>query len=237
MKLTVPLTSLLMCACATLVRAQDNYEIQVYESGTVDAGATMVELHSNFTFQGSDEIAAGTQSTNSALHETLEVTHGITPWFEIGGYLFTSSRRGSGWQWVGSHIRPRVAVPPEWKWPVGAGLSVEAGYQRRVYSADTWTVEIRPIIDRQIGPWYVALNPVVERSLDGADAGGGFGFSPNAKISLAVESAIAVGLEYYGSIGPIADPDPVREQQHQIVPAVDLYVSPEWEVNFGVCLD
>jgi hypothetical protein len=36
--------------------AQDNYEIQVYGSETVPAGSTMVELHSNYTFRGGDEV-------------------------------------------------------------------------------------------------------------------------------------------------------------------------------------
>jgi len=36
---------------ASPARAQDNYEIQVYDSETVEKGHTMVELHSNFTFQ------------------------------------------------------------------------------------------------------------------------------------------------------------------------------------------
>ncbi len=35
--------------------AQDNYEIQVYGSETVEPGHTMVELHSNFTIDGSKQ--------------------------------------------------------------------------------------------------------------------------------------------------------------------------------------
>jgi hypothetical protein len=38
---------------AALARAQDNYEIQVYGSDTVSPRRTMVELHSNFTADGS----------------------------------------------------------------------------------------------------------------------------------------------------------------------------------------
>ena len=42
------------CAWAYPSRAQDNYEIQVYGAELVESGHTMVELHSNFTFQGSN---------------------------------------------------------------------------------------------------------------------------------------------------------------------------------------
>jgi len=32
---------------------------------------------------------------------------------------------------------------------VGLSLSTEIGYQQRSFSTDTWTVEIRPILDKQ----------------------------------------------------------------------------------------
>ena len=51
---------------APITRAQDNYEIQVYGSDLVDAGHTMVELHSNFTMDGSKAIADGVYPTNHA---------------------------------------------------------------------------------------------------------------------------------------------------------------------------
>jgi len=35
-------------------------------------------------------------------------------------------------------------------------------------------------------------------------------------------------------LGPLSGFDPKREQQHQIFPAIDLNVSPNWEFNFGV---
>jgi len=50
---------------------------------------------------------------------------------------------------------------------VGVSLSAEIGYQRREYSADTWTLELRPIVDKQWGRWYFALNPTLERALRG----------------------------------------------------------------------
>lgn len=225
-----------LCACAPLVLAQDNYEIQVYGSETVAAGKVMVELHSNFTFQGEKESVNGVQPTANALHETLEVTWGLTPWFETGFYVFTSARSGDGWQWVGDHVRPRVRVPESWQWPVGVSLSTEFGYQRRPFSEDTWTWEIRPIVDRKWGPWCASFNPALEKSVHGANAGRGFEFSPNFKISYDATRTVTIGVEYYGSLGPLTRFDPARDQQHQIVPALDLNLSPDWELNLGAAI-
>jgi hypothetical protein len=215
-------------------RAQDNYEIQVYSFDLVDPGHTMVELHSNFTIDGTKTIVDGVYPTNHAEHETIEITHGFTDWFETGFYIFTSERSGLGVQWVGDHIRPRFSVPKKWHWPVGLSLSNEIGYQRRQFSTDTWTWEMRPIIDKQLGRWYLDFNPTFDRSLHGQSVGQGFVFSPNVKISYDFTKKITGGIEYYGSVGPATDFLPTFQQQHQIFPAVDLNLSPKWEVNFGL---
>lgn len=219
---------------ATPTRAQDNYEIQVYGSELVDPGHTMVELHSNFTIDGTKMITDGVYPTNHAEHETVEITHGFTNYFECGFYIFTSINDGHGWQWVGDHIRPRFAVPQKWHWPVGVSISNEIGYQRRQYSTDTWTWEIRPIVDQKLGKWYWSINPTFDRSFHGESVHQGLVFSPNFKFSYDFTPKIAGGLEYYGSVGPVTGFDAIPDQQQQIVPAVDLNIAPQWEINFGL---
>ena len=213
---------------------QDNYEIQVYGSETVEAGHTMVELHSNFTIEGTKQITDGVYPTNHAEHETVEITHGFNDWFEVGFYIFTSARSGQGWQWVGDHIRPRVRVPEKWHWPVGVSLSNEVGYQRRQFSTDTWAWEMRPIVDQKIGRWYWTFNPTFDYSIHGVNQNQGFIFSPNFKFSYDFTPKIAGGLEYYGSLGPVGDFLPIGQQQQQIFPAIDLNLAPQWEINFGL---
>ena len=215
--------------------AQNNYEIQVYGSETVAPGHTMLELHSNYTFSGSKYVVDGMVPTNDALHETVEITQGLNDWSELGFYIFTSDNHyGYGYGWVGDHIRPRVRVPEEWHWPVGVSLSLEFGYQRALYSPDTWTLEIRPIIDKQIGRWYLAFNPSLDRSFHGPSVSQGVVFSPNFKAGYDVTKKVNVGFEYYGSLGPVTGFDALYEQEQQIVPCIDLNLSPDWEFNAGV---
>ena len=232
--LSIPFAVLLVCLFALPALAQDNYEIQVYGAETVAPGRTMVELHSNFTVDGSKAPVDGVLPTEHAFHETVEITHGFNSWFEVGFYVFTSIRNGTGWDWVGDHIRPRFRVPEKWHWPVGVSLSNEIGWTRRIYSPDTWTWEMRPIIDKQIGPWYLSFNPTLDKSLKGLNQKKGWEFSPNFKVSYDFTKKITGGLEYYGALGPITGFDPLRDQEQQIVPAIDLNLSPDWEFNFGV---
>ena len=233
LKYLLPIALLVLCL-ASQAAAQDNYEIQVYGSETVPPDTTMFEIHSNFMLEGRKQAENGVAPTHHAMHETLEITHGFTSWFEVGFYLFSSIQPDGGWQWVGDHIRPRVAAPESWHLPVGLSLSQEIGYQRRKFSEDTWNYELRPIIDKKIGRWYFAFNPAFEKSIHGLNQNQGFGFSPNAKVSFDFTKKITGGLEYYGGLGPVSSFDRVADQSHQIFPAIDLNLSPNWEFNFGV---
>lgn len=224
----------LLLGLPAVAAAQGNYEIQVYGSDTVPPQTLMVELHSNFTVEGQTQTIDGVYPTNHQEHETVELTEGINDWSELGFYVFTSEQDGHGVQWVGDHIRPRVRVPASWGWPVGVSLSMELGYQRAVYSPDTWTWEIRPIIDKAFGRWYVAVNPALERTLHGPDVREGFAFAPGVKVSYDFTPVVSGGLEYYADYGRLGDFAPIHDQQQQIFAVTDLNVSPLWEINFGV---
>jgi hypothetical protein len=214
--------------------AQGNYEIQVYGSDTVAPKTLMTELHSNYTVDGQQKTIDGVYPTNHQEHETLELTQGINDWAEVGFYVFSSIQSGYGWQWVGDHIRPRVRAPDSWHLPVGLSLSTEIGYQRPQYSLDTWTWEIRPIVDKAVGRWYFAVNPALERTLHGPDVNQGWQFAPAVKVSYDFTRVVSGGVEYYGNYGMIGSFDSLRNQEQQIFVVTDLNVSPAWEINFGV---
>lgn len=225
-------STIVLLLIVKLIAAQENYEIQVYASPTMTKGTTMFELHSNFTFQGEKNIAEGVLPTHHALHETLEITHGITKNFEIGFYLFTNFTNPYGYKAIGTHIRPRISVPEEWNWPVGVSLSTEFGYQRRSYSTETWNIEVRPIVDKQWGNFYLAFNPTFGISLKSDSNIHTPGFEPNIKTSYTFNK-VALGVEYYGDVGPVNNIPKLSKESHAIFIAADLYLDPRWEINFG----
>ena len=224
----------LTAAVASTLVAQENYEIQVYPSETVPTGVTMFELHSNFTLNGRRTVSElGELPTYHAWHETVEITHGFTSWSELGFYWFTAIPDRQGWQWVGTHLRPRVRVPESWGWPVGVSISQEIGYSKARFSGDTWTYELRPIIDKDFGPFYVSLNPTFEKSLRGPASSTPFEFTPNVNVGYDVTKKINVAVEYYGATGTINHIEPIAEQEHLLFGAVNLDFGPQWEFNLG----
>jgi hypothetical protein len=228
----------LTCAAAPLrLVAQENYEIQVYPSETADKGKTLFELHSNFTGMGRKLTVGALLPTNGALHETLEITHGFTDIFEVGFYVFTSASAGEGWQFVGSHIRPRIRAPESWKLPVGLSVSTEFGPTSKKFDESEFGIELRPIIDQTVGKLYWSFNPNIEWSMKGPEAGKGIHgmiFNPSVKLGWQFTEKVQAGVEYYGTTGPLTELAPSNEQSHMLYPSVDLFLSPDWEFNAGV---
>ena len=217
-----------VCACA-----QDNYEIQVYGSETQQKHSTMFELHSNYTFSGQKNILDGVLPTYHSLHETLEITNGITDNFEIGFYLFTNYTPKYGYSIVGSHIRPRIMAPDKWKLPVGLSLSLEVGYQKPQYATETWSIEVRPIIDKQWSRLYLSFNPTFGIALKSAYENGVPAFEPNIKAAYTFFKNASLGIEYYGEMGAINNFESFSQQAHAIFAAVDMLNNKNWELNAG----
>lgn len=75
---------------AAPVAAQDLFEIQVYPYDIVEPGQTMLEFHTNFIPSGTKTTDDGTYANDRQVHETLEITHGFTSFFEVGFYIETA---------------------------------------------------------------------------------------------------------------------------------------------------
>jgi hypothetical protein len=210
--------------------AQENYEIQVYESELVKSHHTMFELHTNYTLRKfpDDELF-----NENYIRETLEITHGFGRWMELGSYLFTNIGTQGSTDFVGVHLRPRFSVPEEYKLPVGLSVSTEFGYAAKEYSDPQWTLEIRPIVDKKFDRLMLALNTVFswgfsEGNNQKAEFGSAF------KASYEATRKVTPGVEYYGGYGALTGFLPYDQQQHQIFGSIDVDFGPDWEFNSGL---
>ena len=83
----------------------------------------------------------------------------------------------------------------------------------------------------------LGISPLIQRasrSFHGPAVNHGLEFEPGVKVAYSFTKKIAGGFEYYAENGRLTSFDPIGEQQQQIVPTIDLDLSPDWEFNFGV---
>jgi hypothetical protein len=209
------------------LRAQDAFEIQVYEVETAPKGKWDLETHLNYVSKGTTAAEGPMAPTEGQFHTAFELTRGITDNFELAGYLLLGSYRGGGYQYAGMRIRPRVSVPKEWEWPIAVSFSVELGFPKKVFEENGTTLEIRPILEKKFGDWQLDVNPVLGTALRGPGKGE-WDFEPGVRLAYAVSKSLDLSAEYYGVI-PFSGGD----QVHQIYPGADIHVTPDVVLNVG----
>jgi hypothetical protein len=226
---------LLTVVCiAPQARALDRFEIQVYDEAKNEPGVTSLENHVNFTPKGSKVPDGPMLPTDDQFHWTLEGALGLTRIWEAGVYVQTALLGDGTPEFAGAKVRSKLIFPPFWEGRAWVGVNVEVSAIPRRFEAEVWGTEVRPIAALEL-PWLrAALNPILSLPLTSA-ASDGPHFEPAASIKGVLPfGRSALGVEYYGDVGPLISPSPPREQQHYLYGALDASIGTGIELNFGV---
>lgn len=221
-----------------VARAQDPFEIEVYDAETAPQGAWEFEAHLNYVALGTRVFDGSVAPTEHQGHLSVELTRGLNEYWEVTAYLLSAYRPGPGIEYAGWRLRSRVRAPEAWRLPVDLSVAMELELTRPAYDENAAGLEIRPILAKQIGRLAVDLNPVVERGLAGQNAAvaAGWEFEPAGRVGVSVSRRVTIAVEYYGKtalLGSAVRPD---EQVHQFFPSVDLRVGDDVILNAGVGL-
>jgi hypothetical protein len=221
-----------LVAAPHVARAQDTFEIQVYEYATVPRNRWNLETHFNLTVNGTRDFQGTVSPTNNQRHLTFELTRGITNYFELAGYLVLADRPGRGPEYAGYRVRPRVRAPESWGLPFLFSFSLEVGFPRAAYEENSATLEVRPILEKRFGRVLVDLNPVVGRALRGPGSGDGWDFEPSLRLGYGASKKLDLSAEYYASTGD-SGALPVKGPVHLLFPGFDYQFNDDVVLNFG----
>ena len=215
--------------------AQDPFEIHIYEYEQLPPGGFTLEGHFNFVGIGTNSFDGQVAPTNHQFHMTGELTGGITDNVSLGFMVLTAVRPGGpGLEYAGWRVLPHFYAPKSWHLPLDLGLVGEFSFQRTTYEENSRRVEIRPIIEKNIGRFQLDLNPVFERALHGPGIRQGWSFEPAFRVAYELNERFSPSLEYYSDDGPFPTFLPVKQQIHQVFPGGDWKVSKNLLWSFGV---
>ncbi len=214
-------------------RAGDAFEIQVYD-GTANApGLFGLELHLNEWATGHRDAIPPERPLHGQFHATLEPSLGLTPFWEIGAYLQGAVRTDDGVvDWAGAKLRSKLVTPPGFDAHWRLGLNLELSLLPDTYDRDRWGVELRPIAAWHSPEWLFVVNPILDQPL-GSDASEGPSLEPAVKASRNV-GPVALGFEYYATLGQVGDLLPPRDQEHYLFEAIDWAREGPLELNAAV---
>ncbi len=223
------LLAILLCAAAA--RAQDAFEIQVYDTQTAPPLTPGVEIHLNGVLRGSEQASPeGELPTHHVAHATLEPHLGLTDWLEAGAYLQSALRPDGTYDYAGAKLRMKARLTePAFGW-LRLALNAELSWIPAAYEAARRGGELRPILEAHRGRLGLWVNPIVSFGLSG---GVHPDLEPCAKAAWSVTDALSLGAEYYAALGPIDALLPPSEQVHRGFGVIDL--ASRWlDLNFAV---
>jgi hypothetical protein len=222
--------------CAAQV---DPWEFEVYPYATESRGVVEAEtdnavILSGFN-QGADGTAQGTLPSEHLWYNAYEFTYGLTDRIEAAAYLTLAQPDGGSLQWAGEKFRFRGRLFDQDTLPVNLGWYAELEWHRTPQYDDAATeLELRPIIEKDVGPLSIMINPKFEKVISGVGHGDGFEFGYAAAVQYRANRRLSPGIEFYGGSGLVDQMDPLREQQHYVFPTIWGELPGGLEYNVGV---
>ncbi len=218
---------------ASTARAQDPFEVQVYDAEVLPFGASMEELHLIVKPSVQNPAPGVAARDPGLLHATLEPQLGLGGDVEAALYVETALWPDGSYHVSGAKARAKWKAGFSRDWPVHLALNAEIGNVDTNSDAYAWAAEIRTIAEGRAGPCHFFANVNLGVPL-GHDWRVGPQLEPALKGNCTVAWDLAPGLEYYAALGPVVDWAPVHQQLHYLYYTLDFYRWPKGEINLGV---
>ncbi len=213
-------------------RAQDAFEIQVYDAETAPPGDSGFELHVNHVLAGSRATSTqGELPSEHVTHLTLEPHVGLATWCEGGAYLQFALRPDGQLDYAGVKLRFKMRIPHRVRGLVGLALNLELSSVPASYETTGLGGEVRPVLDVEWRRLYFAINPILSFDFRGPLAGHPQ-LEPAATVLVRVRPGWSLGVEYYGDFGAIDRPLAGGAEVHRLF-AVSTFEHKWFGFNVG----
>jgi hypothetical protein len=203
----------------------DPWEFEVYPYATQGRGVVELETSNAVVADGFSQPDKGTGgprfASQSSWYNGNEFTYGLTDRVEAAVYADFSLISGHGIQWSGSKYRLRGRLFDPGVLPIDIGWYAELEYNAVPQFDDTsLELELRPIVEKDIGPFSFCFNPKFEKPLLGPEQDNGWNFGYATGAYYRFQRYFSPGIEFFGGVGNIDNNDPLNTQQHYIFPVI-----------------
>jgi len=222
-------TALLLSHAA---HALNYFELEVYPYKTAAQGEVELENFTTYTRRGSRDAPAP-DNNKGLTRSSFEASYGVTEKTEVAGYVDYSRARGQGdWDLKASRLHARTRFAEKGELPVDLGLYAEVEFPRR--DDNDAELELRGIIEKDLGKWTLDVNPIFEKVLKGVEKNEGWELQYAASVIYRLDERWHPRLDFFGDFGLLRDFEGRDEQKHLISPAVDIMFGHGLSASIGV---
>lgn len=174
------------------------------------------------------------------LAHSLEIEYGISNHFTMAFYLDFEQPPGKDLKLIKTKtVMLHYRFFEKKARPVDMAIYLEYILPRKGYK-NSEELELKFILEKDMGFHTVVLNPTFEKKISGEDVEEGVEFAFNAGYYYKKNLRIQPGLEIYSKMGELYDMKGFQDQKNYIFPSVDLFLGKNyalhWHAGIGIGL-
>lgn len=178
-----------------------------------------------------DRFSAGAEREGLVL-QTFELEYGLTGSFAVGAYADFEVASGEPLRYAQARVVARWALFSRYERFFDTALYAEY-YQPRASYGEPSELEFRLILEKDLGDVRLRLNPIVSKATSGEEIRDGLEGAFAGGLYYRRFFHVQPGVEYYTSIGELADPTALEQQRHVVYPVVNVNLVPGLSWNIG----
>lgn len=198
---------------------------KVYGYATLDANEKELVLWNSYIPVSDQDYTFfdETVGRSGLLAHSIELEYGITNSFTVALYADFEQPRGMPLRYVRAKaVAIYYSFADKGLLPVDFALYGEYKLPRKGYK-NYEELELKLIMEKDIGFHRVILNPTFEKKISGPDVDEGVEFVLNGAYTYTKSLVFQPRLEYYSSMGELYDLPVFAEQKHYIFPSMDVF--------------
>jgi hypothetical protein len=240
-KILTLLVTLMLFPLASYAQFYKVYGYQPAEAGELELVIWNTYIpSSNLTYN----YFAKEVSREGLLAHSIELEYGLSNKFGVALYADFEDPKDGDFKFVRTKaIMAHLALFDKGSRPFDIAIYVEYIIHNRNYK-DYEELEMRLILEKDIGPFRIDLNPIFEKKVSGSKVAEGLEFNYavglyylGAGDGFAVKKNFSIlpGLEFFGKMGEISDFKKLPEQRHYIFPTLGFTIGKRlfWHTGIG----
>lgn len=154
--------------------------------------------------------------------QQYEIEYGLTSRLQVAYYEIVKWTRTNDWQRDALKVETKYRFAEAGEWPVDVALYGEYEGPNGRQDTDSDTLEGKLIVSKDLGPWNVVTNLIVERKINQHDF---WGVAYTAGVSYPITQRVRAGLELKETLGDLEGEFGIRRKKHQVQLMPALYAS------------
>lgn len=183
-------------------------------------------------------------SRDGLLAHSFEFEYGLSNRWGIALYSDYEDPKGGSFHHVRNKaLMAHYAFFDKGSRPVDIAIYLEYIFHNKDYK-NYEEFEVKLILEKDVGPFRIDLNPIFEKKTSGPDVDEGlelnyalgiYYLNNEEGIYFSKNLTILPGIEFYGKMGEAVDLKSWDNQQHYIFPIVDILIGKrlQWHTGFG----